>query len=58
LLIEDQIVVELKACEAIAPVHRVQLMSYLKLCNKPLGLLLNFHVALMKDGIIRMKNSY
>jgi GxxExxY protein len=58
LLVENAVVVELKACEAIAPVHRVQLLSYLKLSDKPLGLLLNFHVALMKDGIMRMKNGY
>lgn len=58
LLGENTIVVELKACESIAPVHRVQLLSYLKLSNKPLGLLFNFHVALMKDGIIRMKNGF
>jgi GxxExxY protein len=58
LLVENAVVIELKACEAIAPVHRVQLLSYLKLSNKPLGLLLNFHVALMKDGIVRMKNGY
>jgi GxxExxY protein len=56
LLVENNVVVELKACEAIALVHRVQLLSYLKLSGKPLGLLLNFHVALMKDGIVRMKN--
>ena len=58
LLVENVIVVELKACEAIAPVHRVQLLSYLKFSNKPLGLLLNFHVALMKDGIVRMRNGF
>jgi GxxExxY protein len=58
LLVENVIVVELKACEAIAPVHRIQLISYLKLCNKPLGLLLNFNVALMRDGIVRMRNGY
>jgi GxxExxY protein len=58
LLVEDLVIIELKACEAIAPVHRVQLLSYLKLSNKPLGLLLNFHVVLMKDGIVRMKNGY
>ncbi|MDP9037670.1 MAG: GxxExxY protein [Acidobacteriota bacterium] len=58
LLVENTVVVELKACDAIAPVHRVQLLSYLKLSNKPLGLLLNFHVALMKDGILRMRNGY
>jgi GxxExxY protein len=58
LLVENAIVLELKACEAIAPVHRIQLLSYLRLSGKPLGLLLNFHVALMKDGIVRMKNGY
>lgn len=58
LLVENTIIVELKACEAIAPVHRVHLLSYLKLTNKPLGLLLNFHVALLKDGIVRMRNGY
>jgi GxxExxY protein len=58
LLVENVIVVELKACESIAPVHRVQLLSYLRLSHKPLGLLLNFHVAMMKDGIVRMRNGY
>jgi GxxExxY protein len=57
-LVENVIVVELKACESIAPVHRIQLLSYLKLSNKPLGLLLNFHVPLMRDGIVRMTNGY
>ena len=58
LLVENAIVIELKACEAIAPVHRVQLLSYLRLSGKPLGLLMNFHLALMKDGIVRMRNGY
>lgn len=58
LLVEDTIIVELKACESIAPVHRVQLLSYLRLSKKSLGLLLNFHVPLMKDGIVRMRNGY
>ena len=58
LLVEDCVIVELKACSAIAPIHRVQLLSYLKLCKKPLGLLLNFHVPLMRDGIVRMRNGY
>ena len=58
LLVEDAIIVELKACESIAPVHRVQLLSYLKLSKKPLALLLNFHAPLMRDGIVRMKNGY
>lgn len=58
LLVEDVVVVELKACESIVPVHRIQLLSYLKLSKKPLGLLLNFHVPLMRDGIVRMKNGF
>lgn len=58
LLVENTIILELKACEAIAPVHRIQLMSYLKLSNKPLGLLLNFNVPRMKEGIVRMRNGY
>ncbi len=58
LLVEDAVVIELKACEAIAPVHRTQLLSYLRLSGKPLGLLLNFHVARMTEGIVRMKNGF
>lgn len=58
LLVENTIILELKACDGIAPVHRVQLLSYLRLSNKPLGLLLNFHVPLMKEGIVRIKNGY
>ena len=58
LLVENAIILELKACEGIAPIHRIQLLSYLRLSNKPLGLLLNFHVPLMKEGIVRMKNGY
>jgi GxxExxY protein len=58
LLVENAIIVELKACESIAPIHRAQLISYLKLSKKPLGLLLNFHVPLMRDGIVRMKNGF
>ena len=56
LLVQGQIVVEIKAIEAIAPIHRAQLLSYLKLSGKPLGLLLNFNVVLMKQGIVRMRN--
>lgn len=56
LLVEDLVVVEIKAVDAIAPVHRAQLLSYLKLSKRPLGLLLNFHVVLLRDGIVRMRN--
>ncbi len=56
LLIESELVVEVKAQEAIAPVHHAQLVSYLKLSGKRLGLLLNFHTAHLKDGIYRRVN--
>jgi GxxExxY protein len=56
ILIENQVVVELKAVEAILPVHRSQLLSYLRLGGFKLGYLLNFHVAHMRDGIVRMVN--
>ena len=58
LLIDDEVIVELKACEGIAPVHRAQLTSYLRLSGKHLGLLINFHVARLKDGIVRQVNSF
>lgn len=56
LLVGDRVVVELKAVEKILPVHRAQLLSYLRLGGFKLGYLLNFHVAHLRDGIIRMVN--
>lgn len=56
LLVEDSIVLELKSVEAILPVHEVQLVTYLKLANKKLGLLINFNVVLLKEGIRRRIN--
>lgn len=56
LLVERQIVVELKAVTKLLPVHQAQLLSYLRLGGFQVGLLLNFHVPRMKDGIIRMCN--
>lgn len=53
LLVDDLLIIELKAVEQILPVHEAQLLSYLKLSGKRLGLLLNFHVSLMRDGIRR-----
>ncbi|MDZ7661921.1 GxxExxY protein [Thiohalophilus sp.] len=53
LLVEDEVVVELKSVETILPVHDSQLLSYLKLANKRLGLLINFNVPVIKDGIRR-----
>jgi len=54
LMIEQKIILELKAVEAIFPVHRAQLLTYLKLTGCSLGFLVNFNVALVKDGITRM----
>jgi len=57
LLIENQIVVELKAVEKVQPIHLKQLLTYLKLADKPLGLLINFNEFLLKNGITRVANS-
>jgi GxxExxY protein len=56
LLVEDEIIVELKSVENILPVHEAQLVTYLKLSDKKLGLLINFNVTLLKDGIRRRIN--
>jgi len=56
LLVGDRVVVELKAVESILPVHRGQLLSYLRLGGFKLGYLLNFNVARLRDGIVRMAN--
>ena len=56
LLVEDTVIVELKSVRKIMPIHEAQLLSYLKLSGKPLGLLLNFNVLLLKDGIVRKAN--
>ena len=56
-LVEDCVVIEIKAVERILPVHRAQLLSYIKLAKRPLGLLLNFRVAHLKDGIWRQINA-
>ena len=56
VLVDESIVVELKAQEIPHPIWEAQLLSYLKLSKKPLGFLINFHVPLMKSGIKRMIN--
>lgn len=56
LLVEDTVIVELKAVEAILPIHQAQLLSYLKLSGKQVGLLINFNVLHLKDGIKRIVN--
>jgi GxxExxY protein len=55
LLVEGLIVVEIKAVENVLPVHEAQVLTYLKLSGCPLGLLLNFNVPLLKDGIHRFR---
>jgi GxxExxY protein len=56
LIIEGKVVVEIKSVEAIAPVHKKQLLTYLRLADKRLGLLINFNVELIKNGISRVAN--
>ena len=55
-LVEHEIILELKSVEGILPVHDAQLLTYLKLANKKLGLLINFNVSVLKDGIRRKIN--
>jgi len=56
LLVEDRVIVELKTVERLLPIHEAQLISYLKLSGKKLGLLINFNVNLLRDGIKRLAN--
>jgi GxxExxY protein len=56
LLVGEKVVVEIKSVEALVPVHRKQLQTYLRLMDKRLGLLINFNVELMKNGIQRVVN--
>ncbi len=58
ILVESEIIIELKAPEAILPVHEAQLISYLKLANKRLGFLINFNVPLLKNGFRRFVNNF
>jgi GxxExxY protein len=56
VVVEDAIILELKSCEKIDPIHKAQLLTYLKLSGFKLGLLLNFNVTLMREGIVRIVN--
>jgi len=56
LIVEDKVVIEIKSIEAIASVHDKQVLTYLKIADKRLGLLINFNVDLIKDGIKRVVN--
>ena len=57
LLVEDTVIVELKSAHSIVPIYSTQLLTYLRLSNKPLGLLSNFGARHLKDGIVRLINS-
>ena len=54
LIVNGEVVVEVKSVAQLLPVHQAQAITYLKLSRRPAGLLLNFNVALMKDGIVRL----
>ncbi len=57
IIVEDKVIIEIKSAEMLAPVHHKQLLTYLKLTDKKLGLLVNFNVNLVKDGITRIVNN-
>lgn len=56
LLVAESVIVELKSVDQVAPIHKAQLLSYLKLSGKKVGLLINFNVELLKQGITRLAN--
>jgi GxxExxY protein len=57
LLVQSKVIVEVKSIESIHPVHRKQVITYLRFAEKRLGLLINFNVVLIKDGIVRVVNN-
>ncbi len=57
LVVEKEVILELKSCENIEPIHKAQLLTYLKLSDLHLGLLLNFNVPVLRDGIVRIVNA-
>ncbi|BAZ81059.1 GxxExxY protein [Sphaerospermopsis kisseleviana CS-549] len=57
LIVEDKVIVELKSVENLNPVHHKQLLTYLRLADKKVGLIINFNVKLIKDGISRVVNN-
>ena len=58
ILVEDELIIEIKSVDAIIPIHKAQLLSYLRLSNKRLGLLMNFNTVHLKDGISRIANNF
>ena len=58
ILVENEIILELKSVDAILPVHKAQIISYLKLADKRMGFLINFNVPIIKNGFKRFVNNY
>jgi GxxExxY protein len=58
LVVEDSVIVELKAIEQLLPIHEAQLLSYLRISGKSTGLLINFHVRVLKNGLKRIVNDF
>lgn len=58
IIVEKKVIVEIKSVEALAPVHHKQLLTYLKLTDKKVGLLVNFNVPFVKHGIVRIVNNF
>ena len=58
LLVDDRLVLEIKSVQEVHPIHRAQLISYMKLADKKMGLLMNFNVAKLTDGVERLMNGY
>ncbi|MFL5765239.1 MAG: GxxExxY protein [Bacteroidia bacterium] len=58
IIVENKVIIEIKSVEQLAPVHHKQLLTYLKLTDKKVGLLVNFNVSLVKNGIVRIVNNF
>jgi GxxExxY protein len=58
MVVEDEVIVEVKAIEKLLPIHEAQLLSYLRLAKKRVGLLMNFHVPVLKNGLKRIVNEF
>ncbi len=58
LLIEESVIIEIKVVENLAPIHKAQLLSYLRLSGCKVGLLINFNVQILKNGVIRVVNNF
>jgi GxxExxY protein len=57
MLVDDRVIVELKSVEKVAPIHQAQLLTYLRLAARPVGLLINFNELVLKNGVKRVINS-